>query len=232
MADVLPNQPVLNVGVLVSGSGSNLQAILDGCQEGTIPARVTVVISNNHNVLALERARRAGVATVIVDHRQYDKREIFEQILADVLEQYAVQLICLAGFMRILSPWFIRRFPGRVLNIHPALLPAFPGLHVQQRAIEAGVRFSGATVHFVDDGVDTGPIVVQAVVPVLPEDDSKTLSVRILAQEHKIYPLAVRWYAQGRLRLEQGRVILEAGDGHGIDSAKEGEKAWIHPPAS
>lgn len=222
----------LNIGVLVSGSGSNLQAILDGCDNGTIPAKVAVVISNNHGVLALERAKKVGVPTVVVDHRLYDNRETFEHTLAEILEQYGVQLICLAGFMRILSPWFIRRFPGRILNIHPALLPAFPGLHVQQRAIEAGVRFTGATVHFVNDGVDTGPIVVQVVVPVLPDDDNTTLSMRILVQEHKIYPLAVRWYAEGRLRLEHGRVYLEAGDDQGMDSAKEGEKAWIHPPAS
>ncbi|MBF0145258.1 MAG: phosphoribosylglycinamide formyltransferase [Magnetococcales bacterium] len=222
----------LNIGVLVSGSGSNLQAIMDGCTNDTIPGRVTVVVSNKDGVFALERARNAGLPAVVINHDRYGGREYFEKALAEVLEQHGVQLICLAGFMRILSPWFIRYFSGRILNIHPALLPAFPGLHVQKRALEMGVRFSGATVHFVDDGVDTGPIVIQAVVPILPDDDVDTLSARILVQEHRIYPLAVRWFAQKRLRLVNGKVQLDAGLEHEREMTLAADKAWIHPPAS
>ncbi|HIJ83154.1 MAG TPA: phosphoribosylglycinamide formyltransferase [Magnetococcales bacterium] len=223
----------MNIGVLVSGSGSNLQAIMDRCADGTIPGQVVVVISNKHGVLALDRARKGGIPTMVVDHDRYAGREAFEMALADVLEQHAVELICLAGFMRILSHWFVRRFSGRVLNIHPALLPAFPGLNVQKRAIEAGVRFSGATVHFVDDGVDTGPVVIQAVVAVLPDDDSQTLSARILAQEHRIYSQAIRWYAQKRLRMVNGKVLLETRDGSEDNlSGEGGDKAWIYPPLS
>ncbi|HAT51165.1 MAG TPA: phosphoribosylglycinamide formyltransferase [Alphaproteobacteria bacterium] len=228
LTDSLSLQPPMAIGVLVSGSGSNLQAIIDGCAEGTIPGQVTIVISNKDGVLALERARKAGIATAVVENSRVGGREAFEKNLAEILDRYGVQLICLAGFMRILSPWFVRRFAGRILNIHPALLPAFPGLEVQKRAVAAGVRFSGATVHFVDDGVDTGPIVIQAVVPVLPGDDAKSLAARILVQEHRIYPQAVRWYAQGRLRLVDGKVLLEGGDG----AVEEGKKAWIHPPVS
>lgn len=225
LTDSSLTQLPIAIGVLVSGSGSNLQAIIDRCADGTIPGRVTVVISNKRGVFALQRAGQAGIATVVVENGQFSGREMFEQALAEVLEHYGVQLVCLAGFMRILSPWFVRRFAGRILNIHPALLPAFPGLDVQQKAIDAGVRFSGATVHFIDDGVDTGPIVIQAVVPVMPGDDAKALAARILVQEHRIYPQAVCWYAQGRLRLVAGKVELE-GMGGGVD----GEKAWIHPP--
>ncbi|MBF0347834.1 MAG: phosphoribosylglycinamide formyltransferase [Magnetococcales bacterium] len=222
----------LAIGVLVSGSGSNLQAIMDRCADGTIPGRVCVVISNKKDVFALERARKAGIAAVVVDHQHHAGREAFEKELAVVLQRHGVELICLAGFMRILSPWFVRHFSGRILNIHPALLPAFPGLNVQKKALDAGVRFSGATVHFVDDGVDTGPVVIQVVVPILPGDDAQKLSARILVQEHRIYPLAVRWYAQGRLRLAGRKVQLETMDGRVDDMITESEKAWIHPIAS
>ncbi|MBF0109041.1 MAG: phosphoribosylglycinamide formyltransferase [Magnetococcales bacterium] len=221
---------LLNIGVLVSGGGSNLQAIIDGCASGFIPARVAVVVSNKKEVHALERARKAGIPAFVVDHDQFGGRESFEKTLAELLTRHAVGLVCLAGFMRILSPWFVHQFSGRVLNIHPALLPAFPGLHVQKRALESGTRFSGATVHFVDDGVDTGPIVIQAVVPILPDDDVNTLSDRILRQEHRIYPLAVRWFAQKKLRLIDGRVEMTPGPEQDREMVLAGEKGWIHPP--
>ncbi|MBF0615016.1 MAG: phosphoribosylglycinamide formyltransferase [Magnetococcales bacterium] len=198
----------LNVGVLISGSGSNLQALIDRMEDGSVPARIALVISNQPNAFGLERARRAGIPACVIHHRDFADRESFEQAMIIALEEAGVELVCLAGFMRVLTPCFIRAFHGRLLNIHPALLPAFPGLHVQQRAIEAGVRFSGATVHFVTEEVDAGPIVAQAVVPILENDTSETLAARILKQEHRIYPLAVALYAQKRLRIEGQRVRI------------------------
>lgn len=203
--------PLLTVGVLISGSGSNLQALIDRMADGSIPARIGLVISNRADAFGLERARRAGIPAMVIDHKTFPDRERFEQAMIAALEQAGVGLVCLAGFMRVLTPCFIRAFQGRLLNIHPALLPAFPGLHVQQRAIEAGARFSGATVHFVTEEVDAGPIVVQAVVPILDADDAQSLAARILRQEHRIYPLAVALFAQKRLRIEGQRVrVLDA----------------------
>ncbi|MBF0627967.1 MAG: phosphoribosylglycinamide formyltransferase [Magnetococcales bacterium] len=201
----------LAVGVLISGSGSNLQALIDRMADGAVPARIAVVISNRADAYGLERARAAGIPTRVIDHREFSDRESFDQALVAALHEAGVALVCLAGFMRVLTPVFIRAFAGRLLNIHPALLPAFPGLHVQERAIAAGAKFSGATVHFVTEEVDAGPIVVQAVVPVLDGDDAATLAARILKQEHRIYPLAVTWFAQGRLRVAGQRVLLADG---------------------
>ncbi|MBF0152571.1 MAG: phosphoribosylglycinamide formyltransferase [Magnetococcales bacterium] len=195
-------------GVLISGSGSNLQALIDRSADGTIPGRIALVISNEPDAFGLQRAEKAAIPTRVIDHRAFPNRTAFEKAMADALDAAQVDLVCLAGFMRVLTPWFVRHYQGRLLNIHPALLPAFPGLHVQQKALDTGVRFSGATVHFVVEDVDAGPIVVQAVVPVHPEDDAPALSARILQQEHRIFPLAVRLFAQKRLKVQGRRVII------------------------
>jgi phosphoribosylglycinamide formyltransferase-1 len=205
------------LGVLASGRGSNLQAILDAIEAGHCPARVAVVVSDRKDAPALERARRAGAKAVHLDPRAYPDRVAFDDAVAEVLRQHGTELVCLAGYMRVLSAEFVRRFPGRILNVHPALLPAFPGLHAQRRALEHGVKIAGATVHFVDEGVDTGPIVLQAAVPVLDDDTEDTLAARILVEEHRLYPEAIRLYAEGRLRLA-GRRVLAGGGGAGSAS--------------
>jgi phosphoribosylglycinamide formyltransferase 1 len=196
----------LVLGVLASGRGSNLQAILDAIEAGRCPARVAVVVSDRKDAPALERARRAGARAVHLDPRAYPDRVAFDEAVAEVLDQHATELVCLAGYMRVLSPEFVRRFPGRILNVHPALLPAFPGLHAQRQALQHGVKVAGATVHFVDEGVDTGPIVLQSAVPVLDNDTEDTLAARILVEEHRLYPEAIRLYAEGRLGVEGRRV--------------------------
>ena len=199
----------LRVGVLASGRGSNLEAILKACARPDFPARVVIVISDRERAVALDRARAAGVPAVFVNPKDFADREQFDLALVRQLEAYQVGLVCHAGFMRILSPAYIRAFTGRALNIHPALLPAFPGLHAQRQALEHGVKVSGATVHFADEGVDTGPIVLQACVPVLDSDTEETLAARILIEEHRLYPKAIRLFAQGRLRLGGRRVTIE-----------------------
>jgi phosphoribosylglycinamide formyltransferase-1 len=204
----------LVLGVLASGRGSNLQAILDTIEAGRCPARVAVVVSDRKDALALERARRAGASAMHLDPKAYPDRAAFDEAVAEVLDQYATELVCLAGYMRVLSVEFVRRFPGRILNVHPALLPAFPGLHAQRQALEHGVKVAGATVHFVDQGVDTGPIVLQSAVPVLDDDTEETLAARILVEEHRLYPEAIRLYAEGRLRVE-GRRVSRRGEGPG-----------------
>ncbi|MBF0621652.1 MAG: phosphoribosylglycinamide formyltransferase [Magnetococcales bacterium] len=204
------NSAPMRIAVLVSGSGSNLQSLIDRCADGTIPAEIVLVVSNKPGVYGLERAEKSGIKTQVVQHGAFPDRAAFDQELIRVLDAAEVNLVCLAGFMRILTAEFVRHFTGRLLNIHPALLPNFPGLGVQQAAIDAGVRFSGCTVHFVDEGVDTGPIIAQAVVPILDGDDAKTLGARILKQEHQIYPLSVRLFAEGRLKLEGRRVRIDA----------------------
>ena len=196
----------LVLGVLASGRGSNLQAILDAIEAGRCPARLAVVVSDRKDAPALERARRAGASAVHLDPKAYPDRVAFDEAVAEVLHQHAAELVCLAGYMRVLSVEFVRRFPGRILNVHPALLPAFPGLHAQRQAIQHGVKVAGATVHFVDEGVDTGPIVLQSAVPVLDDDTEETLAARILVEEHRLYPEAIRLYAEGRLRIEGRRV--------------------------
>ncbi|MEO5345718.1 MAG: phosphoribosylglycinamide formyltransferase [Magnetococcus sp. YQC-9] len=216
-------QNPLPIGVLISGGGSNLQALIDRMADGFIPARIALVISNRTDAFGLERAQQAGIATLVIDHKAFPDRMGFEQAMIDALQAARVELVCLAGFMRVLTPLFIRAFAGRLLNIHPALLPAFPGLHVQQRAIEAGARFSGATVHFVTEEVDAGPIIAQAVVPILDNDDAHTLAARILKQEHRIYPLAVRLFAEGRLLVEGQRVRVLARE------KEEAEEVLISP---
>jgi phosphoribosylglycinamide formyltransferase-1 len=198
----------LRLGVLASGGGTNLQAILDACREPGFPAEVAVVLSNLPRAGALERARKAGVPAELVDHTEYKDRDLFEAELVKRLQAHGAELICLAGFMRILRGGFLRSFPGRVINIHPSLLPSFPGLHAQRQALQHGVKLSGCTVHFVDEGTDTGPIIVQAAVPVLEGDDEAALSARILVQEHRCYPLAIRLIAGGDVTLEQRTVRI------------------------
>jgi len=196
----------LQLGVLVSGSGTNLQAILDAAGQGQIDVEIKVVISNRPRAGGLDRARAAGVPAVVVSHKKHDSRESFEQALLDVLREHGVEWVALAGFMRILTSHFLRGFPQRVVNIHPALLPAFPGTHAQRQALEHGVRFSGCTVHFVDEGTDTGPIIAQAVVPVLQGDTEESLGARILQQEHRIYPWVLQLLAAGRV-VREGRQV-------------------------
>jgi phosphoribosylglycinamide formyltransferase-1 len=199
----------VKLGVLVSGRGSNLQAIIDNIEAGKLSAELAVVISDQADAYALERARKHGVPGVHVSSKGYKgKRDEYDALLVQELQKHNVELVCLAGFMRIITPTLIKSFPNRILNIHPALLPAFPGLHVQKAALEHGVKFSGCTVHFVDEGMDTGPIIIQAVVPILDNDTEDTLSARILTQEHKIYSRAIQLYAEGQLRIEGRRVLV------------------------
>jgi phosphoribosylglycinamide formyltransferase-1 len=195
------------IGVLISGRGSNLVAILDRIDAGDLDARVALVISNEPQAAGLAAARARGVDTLVVDHRASTSRETHDQAMAEALERAGVDLVCLAGYMRRLSPGFVGRFRGRLLNIHPSLLPAFPGLDVQRQAIEAGVKVSGCTVHFVDEGVDTGPIVLQAVVPARDDDTPDSLAARILVEEHRLYSRAIALYFSGRLRIEGRRVL-------------------------
>jgi len=197
------------IGVLASGRGSNLQALIDAAAANALGGRIAVVVSNVESAPALDRARRAGIPAVFRDHRGR-KREEFDQELVGILRGQGVELVCLAGYLRILSPGFIQAFPGRILNVHPSLLPAFPGLEAQRQAWEHGVKVSGATVHLVDQGLDSGPIVMQETVPVLDADTPETLARRILEAEHRIYPRAVRLLLEGRLRIEGRRVLVEA----------------------
>ncbi len=211
---------VLNLGVLASGRGSNLQAILDAIKEGSLRAEVSVVISDNPDALALERAQQHGIHALVVDRKKYASKALFEEEILKHLNQHQVDLLVLAGFMVLLSSDFVRHYKNRIVNIHPSLLPAFPGLRAQRQAIEYGVRYSGCTVHFVDEGMDTGPIILQAVVPVMQDDTEESLSQRILEKEHLIYPEAIRLIAEGRVELEDRRVkILE--EGRGYDEGKE-----------
>jgi phosphoribosylglycinamide formyltransferase-1 len=201
----------LVLGVLASGRGSNLQAILDAIGAGRCPASVAVVVSDRKDAPALDRARRAGIRAVHLDPHVYPDRGAFDDAVAAVLDEHGVELVCLAGYMRVLSPAFVRRYRTRILNVHPALLPAFPGLHAQRQALEHGVRVAGATVHLVDEGVDTGPIVLQEAVPVLDADTEETLSARILVEEHRLYPEAIRLFAEGRLEVT-GRQVRVRGE--------------------
>ncbi len=200
------------VGVLISGGGTNLQALLDACADPEFPARVAVVISNRRDAYGLERARQAGVPAVWLPHRR-KSREDFEDELLSCLREHEVEWICLAGFMRLLTGRFLGAYAERVLNIHPALLPAFPGTHGQQQAFDYGVRIAGCTLHFVDEGTDTGPIIAQGAVPVLPTDDEDALKARILGVEHILYPRVLRWAVEGRLQIEGRKVRVDLPDG-------------------
>jgi phosphoribosylglycinamide formyltransferase-1 len=205
----MPRPEPLRIGVLASGRGTNLQAIIDAIEAGRLDARIAVVVSDKADAPALDRARKHGAKALFVNPRDFSDRESFDRGVAAVLAEHKVELVCLAGFMRILTPAFLAAFPDRVMNIHPALLPSFPGLHAQRRALEHGVKVSGATVHFVDEGVDSGPIILQVAVPVRDDDTEESLSERILAEEHKIYPKAIQLFAEGRLQIEGRRVVIE-----------------------
>ena len=198
--------------ILISDRGSNMQAIVQCCAAEHWPAQVVAVLANRPDAAGLEFAAARGIATAVVDHRHFATRESFDTALAAAIDVHQPDLVVLAGFMRILGADFVRRYAGRLLNVHPSLLPAFPGLQTHRRAIEAGCRLAGATVHFVTAAVDHGPIVVQAAVPVLAGDDEAALAARVLAREHHIYPLAVRWFVEGRLRVDNGVVTHTGGD--------------------
>ena len=197
------------IAVLISGRGSNMQAILAAAKADSFPAEVVVVISNNHDAAGLEYAREAGIETEVVDHRDFDTREEFEQALDAVLKLYDTRIVCLAGFMRILTPWFTERWRDLLLNIHPSLLPAFKGLHTHERALETGVRIHGCTVHYVRPEMDDGPIIGQAAVPVLPDDTPSTLAARVVAAAHKLYRQCIALACTGKARVAGGRVRLQ-----------------------
>jgi len=203
----------LRVAVLASGRGSNLQAIIDASEAGRVQARIVAVFSNKKDAVALERARKHGLPDLFVDPKPFagrpDSRETYDLALLDVLKKHDVELVLLAGYMKIVTPVLVNAFANRMMNIHPSLLPAFPGLEVQKKAIEWGCKLAGCTVHFVTEGVDEGPIILQAAVPILDGDTSDTLAARILEQEHVIYPRAVQLFAEGRLRVEGRRVVIE-----------------------
>jgi len=216
---------VIRIGVLASGSGSNLQALLDAVREGRIDGEVAAVVCNVPGARALERARVAGVQAELLPSKGITDREAYDHQVVSRLRAHGVDLVCLAGWMRIVTPTFLDAFGPtaagkdcpRVMNVHPSLLPSFPGLHAQRQALHYGVRFTGCTVHFVDPGTDTGPVIVQAAVPVLQGDDEAALSARILVEEHRIYPLAVQWYAEGRLEVHGRRVRLRDAAGPMLD---------------
>lgn len=198
-----------NVVVLISGSGSNLQALIDSVAHDGNPARIAAVISNRADAYGLQRAKQAGIATELLDHKQFDGREAFDTALIQAIDAHQPDLVMLAGFMRILTPGFVQHYAGRLLNIHPSLLPKHKGLHTHQRALEAGDSEHGCSVHFVTEELDGGPLVVQAVLPVMADDTAESLASRVHQQEHHIYPLAVRWFAEGRLRLDAQGAMLD-----------------------
>ena len=214
--------PGLKIGVLVSGNGSNLQAIIDRIKEGKLRANVEVVVSDNANAYAVERAKHNTIPVHIVDYKAFPRREEAEQSIIAVLKDHHVGLVVLAGYMKLITKKFINAFPLRIMNIHPALLPAFPGINVIQKAMDYGVKFTGCTVHFIDEGTDTGPIIIQAVVPVMDNDTEETLAQRIHEKEHVIYPLAVQLFAENRLVVKDRRVFVEG-------STYSGQSPFINP---
>ena len=200
------------LGVLCSGRGTDLQSIIDAIGRGEVEAEIAVVLADKPEAFALERARKAGIKAVCVNRKHYEGREPFEEALIKELEEAGVTLVVLAGFMRILTPLFVRHFAGRIMNIHPALLPSFPGAHAHRDVLAYGVKVSGCTVHFVDEGTDSGPIIMQAAVPVLPGDTEETLGAQVLEQEHIIYPKCVQLYCEGRLKVEGRHVHIIEGE--------------------
>jgi phosphoribosylglycinamide formyltransferase-1 len=198
----------LSLGVLVSGSGSNLQSIIDSIESGALDASIKVVISNNPDAFALKRTEKHSIKSVVIDHNEFSSREAFDGKMIDILRSHSVDLVVMAGFMRILSPLFLRSFPLKIINIHPAILPSFQGLHAQERAFDYGVKFSGCTVHFADEGVDTGPIIIQSVVPVFDDDTAESLQKRILKEEHRIYPQAIQLIAAGKIEIAGRKVRI------------------------
>ena len=202
-----------NIVILISGRGSNMEAIVQACANEQWPARVASVVSNKASASGLQFAAQQGIATAALDHKQFDSREAFDAELMKVIDGFAPDVVVLAGFMRILTEGFVRHYEGRLVNIHPSLLPAFPGLHTHARALEAGCKVAGATVHLVTPALDHGPIIAQAVVPVRPTDTPDTLAERVLAQEHQIYPRAVRWLVEGALQVSSTGVVTVQGEG-------------------
>ncbi|NJO55878.1 MAG: phosphoribosylglycinamide formyltransferase [Rhodospirillales bacterium] len=218
----------LKAGVLISGRGSNLQALIDAAGDADFPAEIAIVISNVDGAYGLQRARAAAVPTLTIDHRDFPDRRSFEADVSAALTAADVQLVCLAGFMRLLTDEFVRQWWDRLINIHPSLLPAFRGLDTHRRVLEAGTRFTGCTVHFVRPAMDEGPIIAQAAVPVHDDDDETTLAERVLAAEHRIYPLAVRLLAEGRLKVEADRVrIAGASSPRAVSSIRPAGKANV-----
>lgn len=213
----------LPIGVLISGGGTNLQAIINTIEAKKLDAKIEVVLSNRADAYGLVRARDHGIPTEVLDHKKFSTREAFDETVVDILRRRRVELVALAGFMRLLSPVFVKAYSNRIMNIHPALLPSFPGLHVQKKAVEHGVRFSGCTVHFVNEECDEGPIIIQAVVPVFPDDTEEALAARILKQEHRIYPRAIQLYSEGRLRVEGRRVWVDG-------LSKDEDQVLMQPP--
>jgi phosphoribosylglycinamide formyltransferase-1 len=211
------------IGVLISGGGTNLQAIIDAIEAKRLDAAIKLVLSNKSDAYGLTRAKNHGIPTEVLDHKKFPSREAYDQAIVDLLRARQVELVVLAGFLRLLSPVLVTAYSNRIMNIHPALLPSFPGLQVQKKAVEHGVRFSGCTVHFVNQECDEGPIIIQAVVPVFSDDTDETLAARILKQEHRIYPRAIQLYAEGKLRVEGRRVVI-AGSG------KDEGAVLIEPP--
>lgn len=201
----------MKLAVLISGRGSNLQALIDACARDDFPAEIALVLSNKADAYGLERAKTAGIPTLVLNHKDYADRDSFDSAMTQAIEEAGCAFVCLAGFMRLLSDGFVSTWRNRLINIHPSLLPAYKGLHVHERVIGEGARFSGCTVHFVRPAMDEGPIIAQAVVPVLPGDTPDALAARILVQEHVIYPLAVKLIAQGRVRVHDERALI---DGH------------------
>ncbi|SEI03497.1 phosphoribosylglycinamide formyltransferase-1 [Rheinheimera pacifica] len=198
-----------SIVVLISGSGSNLQAIIDACSSGFIPGKVSAVISNKANAYGLVRANEAGISTQVLSHKNYASRDKYDLALTDAIEQHKPDLVILAGFMRILTPAFVQHFNGRLLNIHPSLLPKYQGLTTHQRAIDAGDSEHGCSVHFVTEQLDGGPVILQAKVPVFADDDAQSLAERVHEQEHRIYPLVVRWFCQNRLQQHSDQAWLD-----------------------
>lgn len=215
----------LRMAVLASGRGSNLQAIVDAIEAAQVQAQIVAVISNKKDAIALERARKQGLKDLFVDPKPFagrpDSREAYDRALLEILQQHGVELVLLAGYMKIVTAVLVNAYANRMMNIHPSLLPSFPGLDVQKKAIEWGCKLAGCTVHFVTEGVDEGPIIIQAAVPILDDDTPDTLAARILVQEHKIYPRAVQLFAEGRLRVDGRRVLIDGAkaDGEAIVSA-------------
>jgi phosphoribosylglycinamide formyltransferase-1 len=213
----------VSIGVLISGGGTNLQSIIDAIEAKKLDAKIAFVLSNKSDAYGLVRANNHGIPAEVLDHKSFPSREAYDQAVVDLLNTRGVELVVLAGFMRLLSPVFIKAYSNRIMNIHPALLPAFPGLHVQKKALEHGVRFAGCTVHFVNQECDEGPIIIQAVVPVFSDDTEETLAARILKQEHRIYPRAIQLYAEGRLHVVGRRVWVDS-------VSQDDDQVLIQPP--
>jgi phosphoribosylglycinamide formyltransferase-1 len=222
----MAENPTVKLGVLISGTGSNLHAIIDAILRGDLRAEIRLVISNRADAQGLERARRHGIETEVIEHRKFPSREDFDRAVLAALRARSVELVALAGFMRLLSPVMLDAFPGRIMNIHNSLLPSFPGIHGPKDAIEYGVKIAGCTVFFVTPGVDVGPVIVQAAVPVLPGDDEQSLAARILQQEHRIFPHAIALFQQGRLEIRGRQVIIKG------DSSAPSSSPIVNPPVN